>query len=42
MVASANIERLERSLKKLREREQLAVTDSDIALIRTAAAAGPE
>lgn len=42
MVATANLNRLERSLRKLREREQLPVSDSDIAVIRSAAAAGPE
>ena len=42
MVANANLERLERSLNKLREREQLSVTDSDIAVIRDAAKASVE
>jgi len=42
MVSTANLERLDRSLRKLREREQLPVTDDDIAIIRTAAAEGPE
>lgn len=37
MVAKANVARLERSLRKLREREQLPVTESDIAMIRDAA-----
>ena len=37
MVANANLERLERSLQKLREREQLNVADTDIASIRDAA-----
>lgn len=37
MVADANIERLERSLRKLRENEQLNVSDTDIAMIETAA-----
>ncbi|MEO8194311.1 MAG: lipopolysaccharide kinase InaA family protein [Gemmatimonadales bacterium] len=36
MVASANVARLERSLRKLRERESLAVTESDIDRMRTA------
>lgn len=42
MVANANLDRLERSLKKLREREQLAVTDSDIEIIRTSASKDAE
>jgi len=42
MVANANLARLERSLQKLREREQLAVTDSDIATIRAASLEGVE
>lgn len=39
MVSRANFDRLERSLKKLRERENLAVTDEEIETIRTAASA---
>jgi tRNA A-37 threonylcarbamoyl transferase component Bud32 len=35
-VATANLDRLERSLRKLREREQLPVTDSDFEIIRAA------
>ena len=42
MVATANFERLERSLRKLRDREQLPVTESDIGVIRDSVAAGPE
>ncbi len=42
MVAKANLERLERSLNKLREREQLPVTDADIAIIRSAAGGSVE
>lgn len=37
MVSSANFERLERSLKKLRTRENLTVTDEEIESIRAAA-----
>lgn len=37
MVAKANFDRLERSLKKLREREHLPVTDDEIESIRAAA-----
>lgn len=36
MVSRANFARLERSLKKLRERENLAISDDEIAAIRTA------
>lgn len=37
MVSKANFERLERSLKKVRERENLAITDAEIESIRSAA-----
>jgi hypothetical protein len=38
MVSSANLSRLERSLAKLRERENLDVSDDDIATLRDSAA----
>ena len=41
MVAGANMDRLERSLQKLRERENLAVSDSDFEVIRAASAETP-
>jgi hypothetical protein len=34
MVANANLARLERSLRKLRERESLSVTDAEIESLR--------
>ncbi|MEO5903613.1 MAG: lipopolysaccharide kinase InaA family protein [Gemmatimonadaceae bacterium] len=37
MVANANISRLERSLRKVRDRDGLAITDPEIELIRVAA-----
>ena len=40
MVANANIARLERSLKKVRERDGIAITDSEIETIRRAALSG--
>jgi hypothetical protein len=42
MVSTANLDRLERSLRKLREREQLPVTDADIGLIRSSVKENPE
>lgn len=42
MVANANLDRLERSLKKLREREQLPVSDSDFEIIRAASSKDAE
>ena len=41
MVAHANVDRLQRSLRKLRERENLTVSDSDIEVIRSASAETP-
>ena len=41
MVAGANMDRLERSLQKLRERENLAVSDADVDVIRAASAETP-
>ena len=41
-VATANMNRLERSLRKLRDEERLTVTDSDIAIIRQASFEDPE
>jgi hypothetical protein len=41
MVAEANLARLERSLRKLREAEGLAVSDTDILAIRDAAGGAP-
>lgn len=41
MVANANITRLERSLRKLSERENLSVSDADLSVIRTASAETP-
>ena len=37
MVARANLERLERSLKKVRERDDISITDDEIESIRTSA-----
>jgi 3-deoxy-D-manno-octulosonic acid kinase len=42
MVAKANFERLERSLKKVRERDGIAIADDEIESIRTAASAMPK
>ncbi|HZK79396.1 MAG TPA: lipopolysaccharide kinase InaA family protein, partial [Gemmatimonadaceae bacterium] len=40
MVVMANFKRLERSLEKIRERENITVTDGEIASIRNAAVLG--
>ncbi len=42
MVANANIARLERSLKKVREREALEIPDGEIEIIRAAALSDPK
>jgi hypothetical protein len=37
MVSNANLARLEHSLEKLKERENLPVSDADLAVLRSAA-----